>query len=279
MKIKLTTLSFLFILALTTNSAAQTYINRLGNEPVYDVEVIVFGQMLAQPSQEQVKQAEVFLQNNAVEVDFIEADASLPKLKKLNHSSESSESTNLSDQTQVPLTDVSPEYQVLVWYLLANNLTGGVVERLAANPKYKPLIRKIWRQPVTPFNNPLYVKVNNRQTTIDSDEQIRKESNFRVSTSQQSFATDEVSVSSGKRLPSTVNIKDYEVHGQVALSQGRFTHLHIKFNYYRINDEGDVIIYASKQQKQIDLNQWQYFDHQQFGVLIKVTAVKAEELL
>ncbi len=281
MKIKLIILSLLLLLTVTTFSLAQNYINRHADESVYDVEVIVFGQTLAQPPQEQVMQAAVFPQDKAVNLGFIAADANMPKLKKPKNTPETADPLKPSDQTQVPLTEVLPEYQVLVWYLLANNLSGGVVDRLASNPKYKPLIRKVWRQPVTPFDNPLYVKVNNREHTESGVGLIAEVPIDYVEPQPTDTVEDSFSFSPAPTVPAPkpLDIGDYEIQGQVALSRGRFTHLHIKFNYYRINNEGEAIIYATKQQKQIDLNQWQYFDHQQFGVLVKVSAVKAEELL
>jgi hypothetical protein len=256
---------------------AQNYIQRTAEEPVYDVEVIVFGHHLAQPSVETVKQAAVYDQQAAVDVDFLPDNEDWPIIKSppdepvdrqpaASADSTSSENSNDNAEWQVPLNEEPTEYEVLVWYLKSNQLNSPVVNLLAKNPKFKPLIRQNWRQPATPFNQPLYVKLNSHpeessDNTEDQEPTLTQQQDF-------SFIQDDKPA-----------VSDFQINGQVALSQGRFTHLHIKFNYYRINQDNDVVIYASKQQRQINLDEWQYFDHPQFGVLIKVTDIKAEELL
>lgn len=271
---KSTTLILLVVLMGT--ASAQNYIKRTAEEPVYDVEVIVFGQLLSQPTVDSIQQAVIFDQEAAATVDFLPADEDWPFIKtQTNLAQSNSDDSQLTanpqdDSWQVPLDEKPIDYDVLVWFLKTNQLAGPVVNLLDNNPKYKPLLRQAWRQPATPFNNPLYVKINTQthdnefstnQSNIDDENMVIDLTDF------------------NENLTPKIDIRDFQVDGQVALSQGRFTHLHIKFNYYRINQQNEPLIYASKQQRQIKLNQWQYFDHQQFGVLIKVTAVKAEELL
>jgi len=274
-------LVLLIVLIIGYDVQAQNYMKRTAEEPVYDVEVIVFGRNLAQPAIESVQQAAVYSQQDAAEVNFLPPDEDWPVIKvpsaipqeiSPNEQSQSATDNNSpqtpSDQSdwQVPLNEEPIDYEVLVWYLRNQHLMGPVVNLLDNNPKYKTLMRQVWRQPTTPFSQPLYVKINNfPNSTADNTE----ESDF--------IQSDMIDFSFSDTDKPDKN--DFQINGQVALSEGRFTHLHIKFNYYRINEHNDVLVYGSKQQRQIKLNQWQYFDHPQFGVLIKVTAVKAEELL
>lgn len=259
----------------------QNYIKRTTEEPVYDVEVIVFGHNLTQPSADSIQQATVFDQQKTVDISFIPADEDWPTIKmppdkQAGESAQSPNNPEISQEAsqeaaqkstwQVPLNEQPVIYEVLVWYLKSRQLIGSVVNLLDNNPKYKPLIRQLWRQPTTPFNKPLYVKVNSAQSTPLTD----------PATSEN---TTQAWPNSKDFLAQPIEIQDFQVAGQVALSQGRFIHLHTKFNYYRINQNQEVLIYGSKQQRQIKLDQWQYFDHPQFGVLVKVTPVKAEELL
>jgi hypothetical protein len=44
---------------------AQNYIKRTAEEPVFDVEVIVFGQNLAQPPVDSIQQADIYDQQTA----------------------------------------------------------------------------------------------------------------------------------------------------------------------------------------------------------------------
>ncbi|KAA3643787.1 MAG: hypothetical protein DWP95_04860 [Proteobacteria bacterium] len=256
----------------------QNYIKRTAEEPVYDVEVIVFGHLLAQPPAETIQQALVFEQEAAATVDIIPADDNWPLIKTPPEKLADEQSQTTADPNtaqkpgdnsdwEIPLNEEPIDYEVLVWYLKSQQLSGPVVNLLDNNPKYKPLLRQIWRQPTTPFKNPLYVKVNSQSTASAVD----------TFTQDDSINMDMTDFSFSPVAPP--DIDDFQVSGQVALSEGRFTHLHIKFNYYRINENNEVLIYGSKQQRQVELNQWQYFDHQQFGILIKVTAIKAEELL
>lgn len=265
------------LLLISGAAFAQNYIKRTAEEPVYDIEVIVFGRYLAQPAVESIQQAVVYDQQAAVEVNFLPPNEDWPIIKSPPQKPDNNQSQknadnrtpeNQTDQSgwEVPLNEKPIDYEVLVWYLKSQQLIGSVVNLLDSNPKYKPLIRQVWRQPATPFTQPLYVKVNSpyQDAVANSeDKNTDQENRFDFTFN----ATDKPT------------FQDFQIDGQVALSQGRFTHLHIKFNYYRINESNDVLIYGSKQQRQIKLDQWQYFDHPQFGVLIKVTAVKAEELL
>ncbi len=263
------------LLFVTGTVLAQNYIKRTAEEPVYDVEVIVFGRNLAQPAIETIQQATIYSQEDAAEVGFLPTDEAWPIIKsppeelaEKQPASDNTTAESSSDQSdwQVPLNEEPVNHEVLVWYLKSQQMIGPVINLLDKNPKYKPLIRQVWRQPTTPFRQPLYVKINSQQPESSENQESLdlvefEDSDFSTYPNEQS------------------DFNDFQINGQVALSEGRFTHLHIKFNYYRINEYNDVLIYGSKQQRQIKLNQWQYFDHPQFGVLIKVTAIKAEELL
>lgn len=269
-------LVLLCALMIVFDARAQNYIKRTADEPVYDVEVIVFGRHLAQPPADSVQLADVYDQQAAAMVDFLPPEGDWPIIKTppektsdpapANTDDNKAQKPEDNDQWQIPLDEEPIDYEVLVWFLKSKQLMGPVINLLDDNPKYKPLVRQVWRQPATPFTEPLYVRVNNHQPETE----LIPEDTSPLSTETSDFSFHQ------KPQPAT---DDFQISGQVALSQGRFTHLHIRFNYYRINEDNEVLVYGTKQQRQINIGEWQYFDHPQFGVLIKVTAVNAEELL
>ena len=140
-----------------------------------------------------------------------------------------------------------------------------IVNRLSANPTFKPLYRQKWRQVPSQFTQPKYIEVSNLPQNIQTN-------NFNTN----GFNNNSFN-SNGANIITYGEVHDYKVDGQMAFSMQRYTHLHVKMNLFRNSSDGDQIIYELSQQKRIELGQWQYFDHQQFGVLAKVTAVKLDQ--
>lgn len=235
------------ILCLSHSVVAQEYIRVTDDEVIYDVEVIVFSRQLLQPEAETM--------NNALSVKTEDVlilpqwDREIPLVVDI-------ESPTSSDsEWEVPLNEEKEKQQkdVLSWIILENEMNHPIIDKLRSNPTINPLFRQKWRQPASAFLQPQYVEISQ----LDTKEELTNDVNFLT---QSNMIKDNI-------------YTDNSIDGQVAFSEQRFTHLHIKMNLFRINDLGEQIVYKIAQQKRIELDEWQYFDHQQMGVLAKVTAV------
>lgn len=242
---------------------AQEYQVLSPDDWVYDVEVIIFGRQLAQPDA-------LTINNRAANLDvpvhaLLNELNELPLIKALPQNS-----TEESTQWQVPLEGEQPEQQALIWVLLQNNFSNPVINKLSSNPTIKPLSYQKWRQPATEFLAAEYVAV----TSIAKPEII-----IENDTSDDEF-NDVGKPQSDFFQPSTqVDMHpDYAFDGVVAYSKQKFDHVTVKMNYYRHDPFGQLISYAIDQKQRIKLGVWQYFDHQQFGVMVKVTAISNEPL-
>ena len=214
---------------------------------VYDVEVVVLGRQLAQPDA-------LSINNRTTDLDvpvhnlLIDYEG-LPLLESLPEDSPD------ADKWQVPIEGDQPKQQALVWVLLQKGMNHPVIRILQNNPSIRPLIFQKWRQPATRFLSPEYVAVstiNKPKVTIEND--------FVFNTNVQEEKI----------------YADYSFEGVVAYSKQKFNHVTVKMNFYRHDPFGQIISYAIDQKQRIKLAEWQYFDHQQFGVMVKVTPISIE---
>lgn len=226
---------------------SQEYLRMSQNEVVYDVDVIVFSRQLSQPSAESM--------NNAESVKTIDVkslprwDRNTPLIKFIEPPKVASDS-----EWEVPLKEQVKQADVLSWVVLDTSMNNAIINKLNNNPTIKPIFHQKWRQPASDFLKPQYVEISHLVAqTINPNDLPQQPQNM--------FIQNEI-------------YADNSIDGQVAFSKQRYTHLHVKMNLYRVNAEGEQIIYEISQQKRINLGEWQYFDHQQMGVLAKVTAVE-----
>ncbi len=246
MKIKTLIASF-GIALLAQSISAQEYLNLKQDGVIYDVDVVVFARNLAQPDAESIKQAASVKTENVLNLMPWDGETELMKYPQI-----SQPQNGQDDEWQVPIEERAAPVRVLSWLILSNSLNHPIINRLNANPTFKTIYRQKWRQPATSFSNPKYVEVSN----LPSNSVDHLGSDF----NNNGFGT--------------VNLHDdFSIDGQVAFSKQRFTHLHVKMNLFRQNQNNEQISYEISQKKRIELGQWQYFDHQQFGILAKVTAV------
>lgn len=224
---------------------------------VYDVEVIVFGRQLAQPDSTNINS---HLSNLDVPTKPLITDLQdLPLIKMIDDSQPEDD----SDQWQVPLEGNEPQKQALIWVLLNQSMDNPVVRKLQTNPTIKPLHYQKWRQPATPFLSPEYVVVSSLNSPGHVDEiDILEESDSKIEP--------EASIQEQR-------FSDYAFDGVVSFAKQRYDHVAVKMNYYRIDPFGENVSYAIDQKQRIQLGEWQYFDHQQFGVMVKVIAIKEEK--
>lgn len=270
------TVGLLMGLWMTHDTNAQEYLRLKQDDVVYDVDVVVFARRLAQPSAETFNNAPLLTDP---ERRFLTPwDPDWPLLNfPVPEPPENAAKTE--DEWQVPIEEKPKEVDALVWVAFASNPNHPVLQRLSVNPNLKPLLHQQWRQPATAFLQPEYVAVT---TLPQSAADATEESNFGNNGDFNEGHTDEPltnpsvdhTFGSLNDFFATPQPKpDYSVDGQVAFSKQRFTHLHVKMNLFRINETGEPIVHAISQQRQVELGEWQYFDHQQFGILAKVTAV------
>ncbi len=266
----------LVILSLSSGlSQAGDYLRLHNQQVVYDVDVVVFARQLSQPAAESI--------NNAALVDSAAAKI-LPDWDQQTPLFRQPETINSdpSDETwQVPLESEQVMVDALAWLNLDRSMDHGVIKRLQSNPIITPLLHNKWRQPATPFLEPEYVRLSSfdlvrPELLPATDEAASPEPEVVTDESLTANNTNALNPYDQYFDPEPSLVSDYSVDGMLAFSKQKFTHLHVKLNYYRVNAAGEQIIYAISQQKRIKLGTWQYFDHQQFGVLAKVTAVKPE---
>ena len=234
-------MKILLLLILSSPAFAASYISVENGKGVYDVEVIVFTRVQPQPPARTIANA-----------DFINLDGALAVEAKLPdqdiYISQIEENT---EQWNVPVEEQSQTGQALVWYQTDDSKKMyGVWQKLQQSQEYQPLLHTLWRQPYTPFSNPQYV-------IIDEIFQLNSPMDDEPLSVLESFSP-------------LQDINDMTLHGKVALSRGRFSHLHVKLNLVRVNLNDERIVYAIDETRQVQLNQLNYFDHKEFGVLIQV---------
>lgn len=243
-----TTLACALLAAFTQASLAQEYLTLKQNDVIYDVDVIVFARNLAQPATESVKKLQPIKTESVKQLAPWNGESELILYPQTN----TTQSTT-TDEWQVPIEEQAPTVKALSWVIMSNSMNHPLINRLSANPTFKPLYRQKWRQPASSFNAPMYIEVSNLPQQPENQ-----------------FGN---TYSNDSRYNAMSLYDDFSIDGQVAFSQQRFSHLHVKMNLYRQNFDGDQILYEISQKKQVELNEWNYFDHQQFGILAKVTAV------
>ncbi|MFC3193289.1 CsiV family protein [Marinicella sediminis] len=273
-----------FLVLFTTALPAQEYHLITDETPVYDVEVIVFARLLGQPEASTLNPKPTSLELPYREVTAIDESWLMfqPHQTTVLQTDGSTEQRNEQnpEDWQVPMDErqQEPETEALVWVRFAENSEHPVTERLATNPGMAPLMQMKWRQPATPFLNPEFVRVSSvweptaqEQLITDAygDQTNRVEPGYNVDESDLSGTTD-------LSTPAATTYADYAFDGAVAFSEQRFTHIQVKMNFYRQDNNGQQLTYSIDQKSRIRLGEWHYFDHQQFGILTKVIQVDIE---
>ena len=247
----------MFLLLAIQTSQAANYLPLSSGIQLYDIEVVIFARQLSQPDSFQI--------SNREEVDLTDLNAMQTAEEDMAWLIEAEKTDQEDDQWQVPIDEKeTSNAQALAWFafndLPSNN---AVYNKLAAHPNMRALFYQKWRQPATPYRNPGFVKISNWSEDTRTDE-IDEESNNSTLVGF-SYQNNEESIPAEPVKP------DFTVRGKVAFSKQRFQHGHVDINLYRDSIDGETIIYRLDQNTQIDLDKWQYFDHPQFGVMLKVT--------
>jgi len=239
----LTTL-FSFTL-MSTAASAQQYLNMKQDGHIYDVDVVVFGRQLSQPPLDTINNKASIKSEDALVLPPWDGEQELFQYPE----------KEILTTDSVPIEKQASPVKVLSHVILNTSMDHAIVNRLAANPTFKPIYRQKWRQAPSAFLKPQYIEVSNLNQSQTFNENHSNHSNFIIHDM----------------------VSDYSIDGQVAFSSQRYMHLHVKMNLFRMNPDGEKIVYELSQQKRIDLDQWQYFDHQQFGILAKVTAIELDK--
>ena len=242
----------------------QVYVDLARHQTIYDVEVVVFARQLAQPMADVTNPAPSIDTRVAKVVEPLQSVADQPMFKWPEISL--SENPNQTDQWQVPLDESPSASHALAWFLRADRPHHDLLQRLGNNPSWETLHYQSWRQPATPFTNPEYVAIS----TLSSAAMESVVSTFTANDMMPS----ENSSQQNQFNESSIQVPDYAINGMLAFSKQQFIHFHVKVNLFRQDPAGDSIRYTINQKKRIKLNEWQYFDHQQFGVLARVVAVE-----
>lgn len=213
---------------------AANYITIDNGNSLYDVQLIVFARNLPQPLSEQ--------HGNKAWVDtsqlnaMLPVDDDIPLVQPLPQ-----QHSETKQPLQIPLQDQQP-LKALAWFALENNpQLLQMVKKIDLQSNMKTLFFQTWRQPATPYHKPGYIKISNLPT-------------------EPLPTTD----------PAELKQPDFTVQGKIAFSKRRYSHGHVALNLLRYNNNEQPIIYRLLQKSQLKLDQWQYFDHRQFGVLMKV---------
>lgn len=247
------------LLAMQTGHAAN-YLPLSSGIQLYDVEVIVFARLLSQPDSSQV--------SNRTEIDLTTLNAMQVAEDDMAWLIESEKPDQEGDQWQVPIEgEATSDAKALAWFAFDNLPSDNAVyNKLDKHPNMRALFYQKWRQPATPYRKPGYVKISNWPEDVSVDETTEADSSFSNNSTLAGYAyeSDEEDVTIEPIKP------DYTMRGKVAFSKQRFQHGHVDVNLYRNDFNGESIIYRIEQNTQIDLDKWQYFDHPQFGVMLKV---------
>ncbi|WP_154222066.1 CsiV family protein [Marinicella rhabdoformis] len=251
------------LLAIQTGHAAN-YLPLSSGIQLYDVEVLVFARLLSQPESNQV--------SNRAEVDLTSLNAMEAADDDMAWLIESEKPDQEGDQWQVPIEgEKTSDAKALAWFSF-NDLPSdnAVFNKIDKHPSMRALFYQKWRQPATPYRNPGFVKISNWSEDIPVDQPLD-------APEEESIRNNTLAGFANENEPEDtflVPIKpDYTIRGKVAFSKQRFQHGHVDINLYRESLDGETIIYRTEQSTQIELGSWQYFDHPQFGVMMKVTLV------
>ncbi len=240
------------LLLLSTHTYAANYVSLSSGNTLYDIEVIVFARELPQPNSFEVSNQ---VELNLKELNVMEAaNSDMPLFKSANTIEESTE-------WQVPLNEKNAHTEALAWFAFDDLPTNNpVYNKIDNHPQLRALFYQKWRQPATPYRNPGYVKISNWPEDMYTPED---EATLEHMTTD---FTDDTTTKISK--------SDYTFRGKIAFSMQKFYHGHINVDLYRMGQDDQLILYNINQSSQINIGQWQYFDHQQFGVLMKVSTMK-----
>ena len=254
---------------------AQEYLRLTQKDSLYDVEVLVFARQYAQPDASLLKAAEhIKPEPTRVLEPLISEDMLLFALVETKTITEPQE----GDDWQVPINEAAVAIDALAWFVIDDSMESAVIDKLNDNPTIKPLLRKKWRQPATDFLSPEYVSVSTSSAIID-DSNLAFEVDSPVGIGSNQLTTEDsenvmIDISSEFSTPDQPD--DYAIDGQLAFSKQKFNHIHVIMNMFRYDVNHELITYQINQKSRIQLGEWQYFDHQQFGVMVKVNEIKLE---
>jgi len=260
-------MKYLILLILCQSVFAAEMITIENQRGVYDIEMIVFAKKLPQPSASSIKNARNIDVSDARILDYNEE--SLPLFRPIEEATTDNEGQN--NQWNIPIKAKKNLMQVLVWYYQnpeKDFKLNAVTDKLKTDIHIETLMHLRWRQVPTRFTNPQYIAINSAVTNVKTDKEIpidqTQNNMFSTVKPQQTFSREEITP---QLTP------DFTVSGKVALSVGRFMHFHVKLNLFRVNEYMENIIYVIEQQRQIKLGRLHYFDHPEFGVILKVYPV------
>lgn len=250
----------LFLALFSLQAQAANYISLASGNQLYDVEVIVFDRNLPQRNSFEI--------SKKPELDLSElnamwpADPEWPLIKSFTVESE-------DEQWQVPLNEAGSNQEALAWFAFDLPAEGNpVFQKINRHPQMNALFYQKWRQPATPYRRPGFIKISNWSEDLippPAEETEVSEATV-VGNLYDSEPVGDFDVSPPAKYDGTFR-------GKVAFSKQRFHHAHININLHKAAADGEMLIHNMEQNSQIDLGQWQYYDHQQFGVMIKVSVV------
>lgn len=233
---------------------AQQYLNMRQDGRIYDVDVVVFARQLSQPDAKSLIKKPLVKNQDVVTLPLWDGQQKLFQYPEVAAPPDNS----------VPIENQANPVRVLNDVILSTSMDHAIVNRLKVNPTYRPIYRQQWRQMPSSFRNPRYIEVSSLSHQ-NNQAAARPMDRFNELNEEDSEVRSEFSMKT--------TVPDFSIDGQVAFSSQAYNHLHVKMNLFRVDSMGQQITYQLSQQKRITLNQWQYFDHQQFGVLAKVTPV------
>lgn len=241
------------------NSWSANYIPLATGIKLYDVEVMVFARHITQTDSQ--------LFNNRPKVDLDGVNAMFPA-EDLPWLVEDENQDAESEQWKVPLDgEQTSQAKALAWFAFdAPAQQNPVYQKINQHPEMHALFYQKWRQPATPYRNPGYVRISNWPEDLIQPEALSDDDDLGSTVIGNLFEVEDT-FDSNEVIP----ITDYTVRGKVAFSKQRFQHGHVKVNLYRDSLDGKPLIYLIDQSTQINLDRWQYFDHPQFGVMMKVS--------
>lgn len=287
----------------------------LSDNKVYDIEIIIFAYLNPLPNIDTYSNKTVYSEKDAIQLEL--KPENLPYTQIQNTPDKLSELTdkgvvkNTRDYT-IPIEDDNNNIEVLTWFELSTEKYKllPIWQRLEQQANIIPLIHKAWRQTETPFDNPIFVKVDNyyNEPVQTADELPESNSSLfpdsRFNSSFPGFSSPTgIEIIKNTATPESYGIytnqslnygtdnfipvankiySDFTVKGKVALSQGRFMHFQNQLNLFRLQNKSadDTIrnmIFSLEERRQVKPDNLYYFDSPWFGSIIKISEYKGEE--
>ncbi|GEM_PF-5265336 len=229
----------------------------------YDVEVLVFsrGTHIATEPVDNIQWLDT---TGAIQLQQKPAD--WPEWRWPSTDPSQHEDEQQAEDNNIPPSPEPQKPQVLVDYQRDDLFLQKTASKLANQPGWRVLLHRKWRLQPSDFKQPVYLDVS---TTIPFPAQLGESSSPASEVNLSSHVDTAVTEDP---LPATSPTIMPGLYGKLAFSKGRY--LHIDARLQRITTEPYPQVATLTEKRRVHSNVLQYFDHPDFGILVRITPIE-----